>query len=53
MNASKQRMKFVEFWAEYVSTHSDVEWSRQQNVLINSCIKTASMSKEQFLKMKK
>ncbi len=47
-----ERMKFVEFWAEYVRTHSDVEWSRQQNVLINSCLKSASMTKEQFLEMK-
>jgi len=49
----KNRMDFVEFWAEYVRTHPDRDWSRQQNVIINSCLKTASMTKEQFLEMKK
>lgn len=37
----KERIKFVEFWAEYVRTHSDKEWSKQQNVLINSLMKNA------------
>ena len=31
-----QRMKFVEFWAEYVKTHLDKEWSEQQKVVIDS-----------------
>ena len=54
MNANqKQRMKFVDYWAEYVRTHNDKDWSRQQNVIINSCIKTTNMTKEQFLEMKK
>ncbi len=53
MNASEQRMNFVEFWAEYVRTHSDRDWSRQQNMLIDSCLKSASMTKEQFLEMKR
>jgi len=38
---SEERMKFVEFWANYVKTHSDKEWSRQQNVLIDSQIESA------------
>lgn len=39
-NTNKEdRLNFVKFWAEYVRTHSDEEWSRQQNVLINSQIK--------------
>jgi hypothetical protein len=33
---AQERMKLVEKWAEYVRTHSDEEWSRQQNILINS-----------------
>ncbi len=32
----EDRLNFVKFWAEYVRTHSDKEWSEQQNVLINS-----------------
>lgn len=47
----KQRMEFVDYWANYVISHSDSDWSRQQNIIINSCMKT-SMTAEQFLKMK-
>lgn len=49
----KQRLEFIDKWAEYVRMHSDKDWSSQQNVLINSCLKTANMTKEQFLEMKK
>jgi hypothetical protein len=48
----KERFRFIDQWAEYVRTHSDKDWSRQQNVIINSCIRTASMTKEQYLAMK-
>ena len=34
----EDRLNFVDYWAEYVRTHSDEEWSRQQNVLIDSQI---------------
>ncbi|MCX6815871.1 MAG: hypothetical protein NT120_03395 [Candidatus Aenigmarchaeota archaeon] len=53
MNANqKQRMGFVAYWAEYVRTHSDKDWSRQQNLIIDSCIKSAQITREQFLRMK-
>jgi hypothetical protein len=32
----RERRKFIDFWADYVKTHPDEEWSEQQNVLINS-----------------
>ena len=35
----EDRLNFVKFWAEYVRTHPDKEWSKQQNVVINSQIK--------------
>ena len=35
----KERMKFVELWAEYVKTHSDREWSKQQKVVVDSQLK--------------
>ena len=35
-NNQEDRMNFVKYWAEYVRTHSDKEWSRQQNIIINS-----------------
>jgi hypothetical protein len=34
-----ERLGFINFWAEYVKTHPDKEWSKQQNMLINSQIK--------------
>jgi len=36
---AQERLEFVEFWAEYIRSHSDEEWSKQQNELINSQIK--------------
>ncbi|HIH31224.1 TPA: hypothetical protein HA235_00805 [Candidatus Woesearchaeota archaeon] len=47
-----ERMNFVELWAEYVLNHSDIEWSVQQNVLINSCLKSARMTRKEYLAMK-
>ena len=49
---NQERMRFVDEWAEYVRTHPDKDWSRQQNVIINSALRTASISKEDYLKMK-
>lgn len=34
----EDRMNFVKYWANYVKTHDDAEWSEQQNILINSQI---------------
>ena len=38
----EDRLNFVKFWAKYVKTHKDKEWSRQQNVLINSQLQSSS-----------
>ena len=48
----KERMDFVDKWAEYVKTHDDKVWSKQQNIVINSALKSASITKEQYFKMK-
>ena len=51
----EDRINFVEYWAEYVKTHSDDEWSRQQNILINSQIQNARslrLSRKDYLKKK-
>ena len=51
----EDRMWFVEYWANYVKTHSDKEWSRQQNVLINSLMQNAKNSKltpKEYLRIK-
>ena len=44
-NNKEERLNFVKFWAEYVRTHSDKEWSRQQNVIINSQINKSILQK--------
>jgi len=44
-NNKEERMNFVEYWAEYVKTHPDKVWSRQQNILINSIMQNAKNSK--------
>jgi hypothetical protein len=37
-----QRRTFIKQWAEYVRTHDDAEWSRQQNKLINAQLQSAN-----------
>ena len=34
----KDRLWFIDYWANYIKTHTDQEWSAQQNVLIDSII---------------
>lgn len=51
----KSRMNFIEYWANYVKTHSDEDWGRQQKMLIDSMLQSAKASKmtpEQYLRMK-
>ena len=51
----EDRMNFVKYWADYVKTHSDKEWSEQQNIIINSQLQSAqavSLTREQYLKIK-
>ena len=35
----KERMWFIDYWAEYVRTHPDKDWSRQQAKLIDAVFK--------------
>ncbi|MBU3897240.1 MAG: hypothetical protein KJ697_04935 [Nanoarchaeota archaeon] len=35
-NNREDRLNFVRFWANYVKTHSDQDWSEQQNIVIDS-----------------
>jgi len=51
--SNNQREWFIDYWVSYMKTHSDKEWSRQQNVLINSMLKSAKQwSREEYLKLK-
>lgn len=54
-NNSEEKMNFVEYWANYVKTHSDRDWSKQQNPLINSQIQNArktNLSAKEYLRIK-
>ncbi|MCK9596033.1 hypothetical protein M0R19_02535 [Candidatus Pacearchaeota archaeon] len=31
----KEREWFIDYWVDYIKTHSDKEWSSQQNIVIN------------------
>jgi len=51
----EDRMNFVIYWANYVRTHSDKEWSEQQNILINSQMQSARQLKllpKEYLRIK-
>ena len=37
-NNKEDRINFIEFWVNYIKTHSDKDWSEQQNILIDSVI---------------
>lgn len=38
----EQRRAMIKRWAEYVRSHDDEEWSRQQNRLIDSQLQSAN-----------
>ena len=51
----EERVHFIGFWADYVRTHTDAEWSRQQNVLINAVMSDARrplLTAKEYLKIK-
>lgn len=37
-NNKEDRINFIKFWANYIKTHNDEEWSEQQNIIVNSQI---------------
>lgn len=49
----EERMRFVRFWANYVRTHPDEDWSQHQNQLIDPVLETASTDKELYLNRKR
>ena len=48
----KERLEFIDKWSKFVLENEDKVWSKQQNVIINSCLKSAEISKEDYLKLK-
>lgn len=52
---NQDRMWFVEYWANYVKTHPDKVWSKQQKILIDSQIKNArklKLTPKEYLEIK-
>ena len=53
---NEERKKFIELWANYIKTHTDKEWSKQQNIIINSQIQNVraiKFSDKQFERLRK
>ncbi len=48
----KERLDFIDKWSKYVLEHDDKDWSKQQNKIINSCLRSSKITKEEYLKMK-
>lgn len=51
----QDRMWYVEYWANYVRTHPDKVWSKQQKIVIDSQIHNAQQCKltpKEYLKIK-
>ncbi len=49
------RMHFVDYWAEFVRTHSDQEWGSQHTKFINALMQNSRFlpfSARQYLEMK-
>ena len=50
---SKQRLEWVRYWTDYMKKNSNEVWSRQQADLINSVMRSADISPENYMKIKK
>ncbi|MCL5100131.1 MAG: hypothetical protein M1158_03390 [Candidatus Marsarchaeota archaeon] len=48
-----ERLRFVKLLADYVRRTPNGKWSKQQNTLINSVLKSASQDISLYLKVKK
>lgn len=46
----EDRENYIRFWVEYMKSMSDEEWSKQQNIIINSQLQSADH--ETYLKVK-
>ena len=48
-----ERLRFVKIWADYMKKTPNSKWSRQQNILINSVMKSANQDIKLYLNVKK
>ena len=46
-------LKFIEYYVKWLKKTPNKEWSKQQQKLIDSQLKSSKMTKEEFLQMKK
>lgn len=44
----KERMEFVKFWAEYVRSHPDKDWSKQQKIVVDSQLRDLIAPNKKF-----
>lgn len=47
-----QRKWFVKYWANYMKSVPNKEWSRQQNIVINSQLMSATKDRDLYMKIK-
>tara|TARA_Y100000310_G_C20232531_1_gene600919 strand:- start:185 stop:340 length:156 start_codon:yes stop_codon:yes gene_type:complete len=48
-----ERFEFIEYWVDYIKKNPDEVWSKQQNLMINSMLKTAKQfSRKEYLELK-
>ncbi len=48
-----ERLRFVRLWADYMRKTPNAIWSKQQNLLINSVMKSADQNAERYSRVKK
>ena len=56
VNNQEARLHFVDYWAQFVRTHSDREWGQQHTDFINALMDNARFypfSAKKYLEMKK
>jgi|SaaInlStandDraft_5_1057022.scaffolds.fasta_scaffold231107_2 hypothetical protein len=52
MIVKMKRKEFVKYWADFVKKNPDEEWSRQQNIVINSQLNNSKLTRKQYMKIK-
>ena len=49
----KSNREFIDFYVDYLKKTPNKKWSKQQNLLINSVMKSANQDARLYLKLKK
>ena len=52
-SSQAQREEFIDYWVEFMLSHTVKEWSRQQNIFINSYFHTShQFSRKEYLELR-